>query len=233
MSKEKIIDRIRKLLALADTARNANEHEAAQAAAKVSALLFEHNLSQAEIEVKEEADTTVDREDIEIRSSATMVKWRQVLLHGIAKTHFCQAIRITRHQPPKTVLYGSPSNIEVVKYLYDYLVGEIERFYESYRRDVGHRRGKANYCLGMVTTVRTRLKEEFDRMTVQTDQTRALVVTSQGLVDQRRKQDYPQIAFTKSRTAKNSAYYDGKHDGSHVSWHRGVTTGSGQPIGIA
>lgn len=58
---EKIIERVRKLLALATSS---NEHEAALAAAHAQRLLAEHNLAMADIETQRET-MTANKVDIE------------------------------------------------------------------------------------------------------------------------------------------------------------------------
>jgi hypothetical protein len=86
---EKIIDRVRKLLALAEGA--GSEHEAASAAARATALIAEYQLTEAELRV---ADATLPPEPIE--KSARLepevpltgrkrVAWRETIALAVAK----------------------------------------------------------------------------------------------------------------------------------------------------
>src|SRR2546421_209940 len=109
MTNEAVIEKVRKLRALA-TSQNA--HEAAAAAAAADKLIQEHRLSEAE-------------------------------LHA--------------HAPGQVVLriYGTPSDIEIVRYMYAWLTTEAERLVNH--ASVKGRTGRNSWFIGFVTGVREQL----------------------------------------------------------------------------
>jgi hypothetical protein len=127
---DKVIDRIRKLLALATSA---NENEAAAAALKAQALLAEYNLDMSAIR-EEQTEAFVIDEELHTDSRP----WRRTLAANVARLYFaeyfygyvkqptleraCGYIRFDRHN-----FVGSPHNVLVAKSIFMYLCDTIER----------------------------------------------------------------------------------------------------------
>jgi len=127
---EKIIDRIRKLLALANSA---NENEAAAAAMKAQTLLAEHNLSEADLGTVNDEDMVLDGELI-----TDSRPWRRYLAAELARLYFCDYFygfvkesrpnhsrgyrRFDRH-----TFVGRPHNVLITKSIFRYLCDTIDR----------------------------------------------------------------------------------------------------------
>lgn len=127
---EKIVDKIRKLLSLA---QSPNEHEAALAAKKAQELLAQHNLSLSEVEGKEEEDD-VGEGNFETASQP----WQRRICSGVAKLYFCYYyftfvkypaptrrcgyVRKDRHN-----FVGLDHNVSVAKMMAEYLLETVER----------------------------------------------------------------------------------------------------------
>lgn len=126
---QKVIDRIRKLLSLA---QSANENEAEAAALKAQALLAEHNLREADLH--ESSDEFVIDGDL-ISDSRP---WRRKLAANVARLYFCDSyygfvkkftmdrkcgyIRYDRHH-----FIGAEHNVIVAKAIFMYLCESIDR----------------------------------------------------------------------------------------------------------
>jgi hypothetical protein len=122
MARDKIIERIRKLLALAGN--NPNEAEAALAMEKAQAELALHNLSLSEIDVKE-------RDDITQMSGPTTPAHphlRQLAL-AVARLYFAEYfyMRIRGAWKTQHVFVGSASNVQVALLMFEYLSSTIDR----------------------------------------------------------------------------------------------------------
>lgn len=134
--KNSLIQRIQKLLALADASRNPNEHEVQAAAAKVQQLLQEYGLSMAQVEAEGGKSDAGDREQAAVDRRA-MFKWQRDLMAAIAENFFCYHMvkemtvkRIYREGFKKSlrhVLIGRAVNIAVAVEMYDYLSKAIAR----------------------------------------------------------------------------------------------------------
>lgn len=126
---EKLIDKIRKLLALAGSA---NVHEAALAAEKAQRLMDAHALSAEDL-----ADSEIDPV-AEGKIDFAVGPWKRLLIDGISRLNGCTCFRRRRGQ---FFLIGRQSDREIVVYLATYLIRQIQAAATSaYRQQYGGRR---------------------------------------------------------------------------------------------
>ena len=93
MTRERIIERVRKLLALSNSS---NEHEAALAAAHAQRLLAEHNLAMSELELQAEGAG-----EAELVVAKTVAKWLSSLFATVANAFDCFPIVTTNQDNRK------------------------------------------------------------------------------------------------------------------------------------
>lgn len=125
MTTEKIIDRIRKLLALADTGRGATEAEASLAAAKAAELMEEYGLSTMTVEMsggKGEARASN-------KIGSTHEPWHLPLMVAIAESCFCfvDHERVGSYRKFEFRLIGRQSAVTTAGIMFDYLRKTIAR----------------------------------------------------------------------------------------------------------
>lgn len=231
---DSILAKIKKLQALT-TERGATPEEAATAAAKAQALLFEHNLSQCDVDTKEQAgpdpygkvETTLEG------ANRNTVTWRRTLLYTIAKHNFCTAITLPNQT--KMIVIGKRSNVETVLYLNHILVREIERLAVEAGRTVLTNRAAylVSFCRGAVSTIHRRLQEQqAESEQAATSHTHARG-TSNAVAINTMRQDlnravthfYPQglrTSTTRSRVGSMDGYRSGQQAGAGISMHRGI-----------
>ena len=114
----KIADRVRKLLALANA--NSNEQEAASAAAMAAALLAEHNLTTAQVETADDDARTSD--EFVIRN------WSRDMCHALAALNFCKSWYTCERRGYDTVTFlGTQANVTTTTVMLDYLVQTADR----------------------------------------------------------------------------------------------------------
>jgi hypothetical protein len=118
---DNVIDKIKKLLALA---KSSNPHEAANAAARAAELMFEHKIQAADIEIAGQ-----EKRPVEAVGESTLLagKWREFwkgnLAEALSRSMMCRIY----WDGGKLQIIGRRSDIETVSYLFSYLVLEIER----------------------------------------------------------------------------------------------------------
>lgn len=183
---ESILERIKKLMALADSA--ANQHEAALAANRMQALLQEHNLTRAEVEShardnEPESPLTAQRESLTHERSA-MYTYQADLMSTVAKGNFCMHAVIVKSIPDPNGRYirrsddvrvrkakvhmviGRSDNVAVTITMYDYLIETMNRllpFEGSERRSTDARlwlAGCAESLCDRLTSQRTKRERE-------------------------------------------------------------------------
>lgn len=151
-----ILSRLKKLQRLYEGAKAINsEAEAQNAAAKIQNLLTQYNLSMVDLEaaVDDEPKTNVTEEKLDDSWQRKCGGfWDQLLLYGICKYNFCYMIvssqythrtnrngKMVFENRHKYIVIGEPQNIEVVKWLFNVLAGQLYRLalkrYEEYRED--------------------------------------------------------------------------------------------------
>jgi hypothetical protein len=174
---EKIVDRVRKLLELANSA---NEHEAALAAARAAELMTEHQISEAEIAVKRgQAESAVEAcadELIDGDEEGRSVTWRYWIVDGIAESLGGDVYRGLGSELHAVV---PASAMPTVRYMFAYLTREVERLAnEAYAEEVrecagswcvppGARAWKTAFRAGAAVKIRARLIEQ-RKATIQT-----------------------------------------------------------------
>lgn len=252
-----ILSKLKKLQRLYEGAKAINsEAEAQNAAAKIQNLLTQYNLSMVDLEaaVDDEPKTNVTEEklgDNWARKCGGF--WDQLLLYGICKYNFCYAIVSKRHeyrvnrngnevreQRQKYIVIGEPHNIEVVKWLFDVLAGQLYRLalkrYEEYRNDdsqalmrifTGEKRMHRgtflrSYLAGAAKGVQDRLKEERDRELQAQVQVNALVLRTDQKLNDYVAENYKDLRSSRPMHIGSShAMAMGREDGHKVNITRG------------
>jgi len=224
MDNSAIIEKIKKLLALANSS---NEHEAALAAGHAQRLLSEHNLAMADIEAAHRPDKA---DTVETAVSKSLPKWLRHLSAGISTAFDCQAI----HHPAtgKMTFIGVGADVQIAAYTFTYLDRTIRKLCGTYMKlHVGstianrHRElMRQSYYLGAVSTITARLREQKEQTPVTTG---ALVPVKEGLIRQAMNEIGNVRTMHSRRSYVNSdAYSSGQTDGGQVGIHHGITGAS-------
>lgn len=233
--KESILSKIRKLQNLT-TERGATPEEAASAAAKAQALLFEHNLSSADVATADDKPDPYGKVEHAHTGSRTHVSWQRTLLHVIARANFCETV----YSPgtTKQSVIGKKSNVEIVLYLNDCLVRQIQVLAEQASRHLlsGRAAYQVSFARGAVATIYKRLSEqraESERTATTMSgayssgraSANALVIRNSAVaLHETVKKFFPRTTTTGRRTRISSTdgYHAGREAGSGIGMHRGV-----------
>ena len=121
----KLLDRIRKLLALS---ASSNENEAAMAAEKAQAMLAEHNLSMQDVKASDGDDMMKDV-IIDNTIVTSSHPWRRPLGLAVARLYFCTYYyTTTRGKSTNTHSFvGADHNVMVAVVMFKYLLETIDR----------------------------------------------------------------------------------------------------------
>lgn len=123
---EKILEKISKLLAKAESTDNQAEAEAFMA--KVNELLTTYNLTLMDVNAKNRADSEKsglpnDEFPLSEYIIKTEGKWVVQLFHGVCKFNYCMSVSMNGRTPKDTSMWvtGEEANIQTSKALFDYL----------------------------------------------------------------------------------------------------------------
>lgn len=172
--RDKLLDRVRKLLALAESP---NVHEAALAAARAQALIDAHRL-QGLLDAEDDAPVT-DGRSAPLESGRRLRKWKVVLASGLAEVNGCLAYTERVGKMKRIVLVGTEDDRAAVSMLWDWLVRRIE--WLSATHGAGQdRRWHDAFRIGAAQTIAGRLRMSQQEGTARLESA-ALVVVSAGL----------------------------------------------------
>lgn len=124
MRNEKIIERAKRLMALAESD---NEHEAKLAAERASELLLRYNLSMQQLETKD----AIDEESIKFGNKRpTELKFITSILRDF---FFIDCFT----SGPSLVIVGTPTNIAIASYTFEFLMRAFREGFKNYRKATG------------------------------------------------------------------------------------------------
>ena len=228
MSKEdqvKILDRVKKLLALGNSP---NEAEASSAVAKAHDLLKQYNLDIKDIEVED--SEVVDESYME---SARTQTWKVALLINIADANYSMMYdkpkavgRGADHRIKTTSIFrfvGKPQNVAVCMMMADYLLQAIDRLAKG---QAGRGRSEIeSYKAGVADNLIARLKEMKKKDIIVPD-SRALVVQEKAVVDKFVADNLKLKSSPLTSEAKKnwSAYAQGRADGNRIPLNEQIGT---------
>ena len=215
MTRERVIEKVRKLLALSSSS---NEHEAALAAAHVQRLLAEHNLEMSELEAQEEGAG-----EVELEVARTVPKWLSSLFATVANGFDCFPIVTTTATCSRLRFIGVGEDPEVASYTLQFLMHELRRLATIYLRTAeaatgrlspaDRKRIRHSYLLGGAQGVRHALAAQ--KAVTPTTST-ALVPVKDALIRQYREEQVGELRVQRNRrsTVLSAAFHQGRTDGA-------------------
>jgi hypothetical protein len=149
MNEQQAVDKIRKLLSLA---QSENEHEAASAAAMAQALMDTHRIEVAMLDESSEPDEEIETWDDPLQE--TSATWARTLGHQIARANGCSTYRTGSSQ----IICGRASKVATARYIFAYCKREIEKL--AARKSGNGRTWLNNYRHGCVAAINDAIAKE-------------------------------------------------------------------------
>lgn len=184
---QKIIARVNQLRAISKSTHS--RHEAETTAALAAKLIAEYQVSEAQIETElGKSDDPLDLENEHIvYETGRTTPWKARLVWGLADLNgvyaYVSHIRhaTTHKQGARYRIIGRVSDIEITKYMFEYLVSTISELVNDYVPS-GNKRGvnpeRESWCLGAVDGFISKMKSERDAVMRQAT-SQAMVLVSQ------------------------------------------------------
>ena len=246
MTDEKLLLKIKKLLALSK--KNDNEEEAASAAAMAQEILLRHNLSMEMVDgVQLDNREKVTQEyyskhrDADARNVAG---WKSYLAFVIAKANLCDLIREGRN----LIWIGTPTNIEISQYLFETIAHDLQEMADDRwnqiltirelekihgvnlftlpsLRTVHGKSWKQGFFMGAIDTIKRRLNEGLNKLRTESAINALIVVHDADLMAYRESM-FPHLRKGGSITnGASSGYKSGRAAGEEITFKTGVSSG--------
>jgi len=212
--RQRIIDRVRKMLAMADD--NANANEAATAARMAEALMRKHQIDNADLLASRMADEGVQTWDYG-RNTRTMVGWISYLAAGVATANDCDAIGKKRNGRTYIEFTGMAEDIAMAEAMLPYLVSEVDRLA---KRQGGGRAELGAFRRGCASTIARRLRELAAERRAQFEETTAgtALVTAKGAaIVAATGRPFQNFSSRRANEREAYAYQAGRRAGNNVS----------------
>lgn len=226
MDRDKVVSKLEKLLALA---QSPNPHEAKLATDKAAELMAAYNVEMAEIQAAR-GEVQKKAEIVKIDGLGPQVdRWEAALGFGVGKAFDCRAIVHRTANGWQTWFFGFAEDLHFAQYFWNFL--RVSAKMESMKV-----RGRANqnaFLLSFTDVVVSRLKEMYSKKMEYSD-CRALVVVKAGAVDDLVNETFPKLGKLSCPTPKGgsaAAYAKGRAYGNNIGLGRPVEGGQTRMIG--
>lgn len=215
MTKDEAIEKVQKLLALA---QSDNAHEAASAMKQAQKLLLQHGIEREMLDEHEKEEPIADGGTVHRTSPFNMDTWCIRLADVLARANQSRALIFATSVEKRIELYGRPSDVQTVRYLYDFYSAQIHRLCDRDGKGQG-RTWRNNFRHGCVDTLAVQLIAARQEMTTTNENKRGLVRLDQrgDAVDEwMRKQLKVKRVKLKPMLEDDMARYKGQRAGEEI-----------------
>lgn len=238
---DRILEKLRKLMNLQQSAEAlGNEGEAHAAAAGISRLLLEYNLSLDDIPESEKLDNPVIEEELPFKRSIPG-PWFKELALVCSQYNFCKALlvssfnnRTARYKSESVRIVGRKKNVEVVLYLVSFLENALtvagRKQYPDYRYKCLFRLGIApktepmflrSFLAGACFGLREKFEEQRGQVASSADITALVKTTDSEILDFLKGQKIGTARNSKASIDRDIAS-SGREAGRNVEIHKGI-----------
>lgn len=215
----RVLDRVAKLLALAESP-NVNEAQAAATAAQ--RLMLKHNLDIAEARAKRGYSYRHLG-----KPTGRITEAERWIANILRKHFFVETIWVHVYRPleGKTgrilEICGTRANLELASYVYDFLLEAGERLWVSHKKARGIRgdRDRRTFLAGVMSGFHDKLRIERKE-----NEKAGLVWVGDADLDVFYRRRHPSVRLTRHQgSARNAAHAEGKAAGRNLVLHRGIS----------
>lgn len=156
MEREKVIEKIKKVLALAEN--NPNENEAVAAALKAQKLMAEFHIQENELGT-EITESNID--EVICHCSGKVQKWRITLANVLAKNFRCRVFLVNND----VCFYGFEEDIKICSEVFYSMYKIGVKLSDKKKREIRKQCGTAKdvrntFCLGFVAGIKSQLEKQ-------------------------------------------------------------------------
>lgn len=219
--RDRVIEQIGHLLAVAE-GQSTNPNEAATAAAQAQKLMLKYKVTRDDI--KQDEENAIRVHDEPILEGKRLNSWELGLANAISQVNACLNILVQGGKTQKIIIVGKEEDVLVVRALYNYLHGEIERLTrraQNYGTIYGREEAN-NFRLGALVAIATALKNAQQSVENECGSTAIVKLErSSAETEQWAQDNLPGLNMNKKRKvvevdANERAFVAGMHAGNRV-----------------
>ena len=226
-STEKVLERIAKLMQMAD---GGTKHEAEVAAKMAQKLLMKHNLSMSDVNTDiDEKERAILDERFSMRDLFKKAEgnWIAMLYNQVALNNLCKIITHSGGRWKDISIIGTKANVSMVNFTCQQLIPRLRQaekdewsWYNGYDKRGKFRRG---FFVGAVVGVGKQLEAQLKQMKQEDQNVEGLVIYNDKAVQEYMDNKWKNLRTgRRSRTSSNDGFQSGKQVGQNMSIHKGV-----------
>lgn len=209
-NKEKILDKLKKLIALQEGAEQISSiNEAANAAEKIQTILIKYNLELSDALGHKSKDVKIGILGVKIKVEdlgydKRQGSWLSVLANGITRYNFGELVQNYSYNGLDTFhVLAAEQNLLVIEYLIRSLASQIKSLerqeYSNHRHE---QRGafRRRFLMGAALGVTAKLREQMEYQQRNTEGVTALVLFNKEALQTKMNEEYPEIEPSKTST---------------------------------
>lgn len=229
---DKIVEKLKKLMRLQEGAKKiGSEGEANAAAAAISRLLTQYNLSLMDINPEERKEAIQIQRTGHISFKDTYGTWKRLLMNVLCEFNYCKTFLISGQT--NMVVVGTEANTSTVIYLYDMLRSifrklapvRYDEFATGKRGVIRTEKYKRKYIASYLNGCAYGLKEKLTLEAAANEvQEKSLVVCHNQLIKEYMS-NYSTVERQATKTRKKdivTAFYSGYCDGKNTSINKAI-----------
>lgn len=209
-----LIEKIKKLLALSESA---NEHEAELALQKASELAIKHNIELASVRSYNLTEEDINSINVTVGKRSPIVN-RYVT--SILKNHFqVEIIKLgSREHGFSYIFVGTPTNNQIAKFVFDFLTPEFTRRWNKYsNNDYTETKERASFYVGLYTGLNQKLRDQKKKTEDTIDPSiknnySVMIVNQTEKLNKAVAKMFPKLQYTKNYT-KTTVYHNALSEG--------------------
>lgn len=228
MSHDAILDKVRKLLRLADTSRGATEHEAKVALAKAHELMTRHNIDSAMLRMEREAGGgtgfTVNSSKVDLPKTLNPA---DLLILSLLQSHFnVRVILLHGHKQTPVDIIGTPTEVEYAVFVFHFLRETFFRCWNEFKKSTtnpdrkSYYRGLHDGLKAELNAAKRRAEESYSAE--QRGKYELMIVDAKAVIDRHVAEKYGKLRNRRSqnRRVDSESYVAGKAKGATIRINR-------------
>lgn len=224
-NKIKIIERVKKLLAMAED--KSSPHEASIAIRRARKLMDEHQLSRSDFKETSEPNFISKSQN----QGARTPNWYKILMMGVSKLNDCHAgvktSKVGRSRRSEFVFTGLSEDILSAEVMMVFLVSAADKNWlqtKSLLQKTGEysQKSKNQYYLGFAHEIKNRISSMLEERQKESNEHRGLITYKSELIAKKFNISSSRTVYTKS-DVNNAAYQKGKEKAKSLHLGQQVT----------
>jgi len=229
MNHDAILDKVRKLLRLADQSRGATEHEAKVALAKAHEIMTRHNIDSAMLRMEREAagggsGFTVNSSKVELPKTLNPA---DLLILSLLQSHFnVRVILLHGHKQTPVDIIGTPTEVEYAVFVFHFLRETFFRCWNEFKKTTinpdrkSYYRGLHDGLKAELNAAKRRAEESYS--VDQRGKYELMIVDAKAVIDRHVAEKYGKLRNRRSqnRRVNSESYVAGKAKGATIRINR-------------